>query len=115
MRFVYGFEEHTPENSVKFLKMLIKVFPFKIKTIQTDNGTEFTNKFIIWGFLSGAVRKRLYAQRTERLLDKDGVLIKTTGRVITVVLTEASTMRIQEKRAITTALNDFSTGSGVCR
>ena len=46
MRFVYGFEEHTPENSVKFLKMLIKAFPFKIKTIQTDNGTEFTYKFI---------------------------------------------------------------------
>ncbi len=46
VRFVYGFEEHTPENTVKFLKMLIKVFPFKIKTIQTDNGTEFTYKFI---------------------------------------------------------------------
>ena len=46
IRFVYGFEEHTPENTVKFLKMLIKVFPFSIKTIQTDNGTEFTYKFI---------------------------------------------------------------------
>lgn len=46
MRFVYGFEEHTPENSVRFLAMLIKTFPFKIKTIQTDNGTEFTYKFI---------------------------------------------------------------------
>ena len=46
MRFVYGFEEHTPENSVKFLMMLIKAFPFKIKTIQTDNGTEFTYKYI---------------------------------------------------------------------
>jgi len=46
IRFVYGFEEHTPENSVKFLKMLIKVFPFKIQTIQTDNGTEFTYKYI---------------------------------------------------------------------
>ena len=46
MRFVYGFEEHTPENSVKFLAMMIKVFPFKIKTIQTDNGTEFTYKYI---------------------------------------------------------------------
>ena len=45
-RFVYAFEEHTPENSVKFLKMLIKVFPFKIQTIQTDNGTEFTYKYI---------------------------------------------------------------------
>ena len=46
MRFVYGFHEHTPENSVKFLAMLIKVFPFKINTIQTDNGIEFTYKYI---------------------------------------------------------------------
>lgn len=45
-RFVYGFEEHTPENTVKFLKMLIKAFPFRIQTIQTDNGTEFTYKYI---------------------------------------------------------------------
>ncbi len=46
IRFVYGIEEHTPENSVKFLRMLVKVFPFKIQTIQTDNGTEFTYKYI---------------------------------------------------------------------
>lgn len=46
IRFVYGFEEHTPENSVRFLAMLIKAFPFKIRTVQTDNGTEFTYKFI---------------------------------------------------------------------
>lgn len=45
-RFIYGFEEHTPENSVKFLKMLQKAFPFKIQTVQTDNGTEFTYKYI---------------------------------------------------------------------
>lgn len=46
IRFVYGFEEHTPENSVKFLNMLKDEFPFKIQTIQTDNGTEFTYKYI---------------------------------------------------------------------
>lgn len=45
-RFLYIFEEHTPENSVKFLRMLMKAFPFKIQTIQTDNGTEFTYKYI---------------------------------------------------------------------
>lgn len=45
-RFIYGFEEHTAENSVKFLKMLEKEFPFKIQRIQTDNGTEFTYRFI---------------------------------------------------------------------
>ena len=46
LRFLYIFEEHTPENSVKFLRMLKKVFPFKIQTIQTDNGMEFTYKYI---------------------------------------------------------------------
>jgi len=46
LRYVFGYEEHTPENSVDFLGRLEKVFPFKIQTIQTDNGTEFTYKFI---------------------------------------------------------------------
>lgn len=46
VRFIYGFEEHTPENTVKFFQMLQKAFPFKIQTIQTDNGTEFTYKYI---------------------------------------------------------------------
>lgn len=45
-RFVYGFEEHTPENSAKFLALLKRVFPFRIQTVQTDNGTEFTYKYI---------------------------------------------------------------------
>ena len=31
MRFVYGFEEHTPENSVRFLKMLIKAFRLEFR------------------------------------------------------------------------------------
>jgi len=46
VRFIYGFEEHTPANSVRFLKMLQKVFPFKIQAIQTDNGTEIIYKYI---------------------------------------------------------------------
>lgn len=46
VRFVYGFEEHTPENTVKFFKMLEKAFPFKIQKVQTDNETELTYKYI---------------------------------------------------------------------
>lgn len=46
VRFVYGFEEHTPENSVKFLNLPQKVFPVQIQTVQTDNGTEFTYNYI---------------------------------------------------------------------
>lgn len=45
-RFIYCFEEHTPENSVRFLNMLKTAFPFKIQVVQTDNGTEFTYKYI---------------------------------------------------------------------
>ncbi|MGN1114959.1 MAG: DDE-type integrase/transposase/recombinase [Candidatus Ornithomonoglobus sp.] len=46
LRFIYGYEEHTPENTVDFFKRLQKAFPFSIKTVQTDNGTEFTYKYI---------------------------------------------------------------------
>ena len=46
IRFIYGFEELTPKNSVRFFKLLQKAFPFKIQVIQTDNGTEFTYKYI---------------------------------------------------------------------
>ncbi len=45
-RYIYGFDEHTPENTVKFLTKLQKAFPFKMQTIQTDNGMEFTYKYI---------------------------------------------------------------------
>ncbi|MCD8330992.1 MAG: DDE-type integrase/transposase/recombinase [Oscillospiraceae bacterium] len=46
LRFVYGDEEHTPANTVDFFKRLQKAFPFPIQTVQTDNGTEFTYKYI---------------------------------------------------------------------
>ena len=36
--------ELTPTK--KILRMLVKMFPFRIQTIQTDNGTEFTYKYI---------------------------------------------------------------------
>jgi hypothetical protein len=43
---VFGYEDHTPENSVDFLGRLPKAFPFRLQTVQTDNGTEFTCRFI---------------------------------------------------------------------
>ena len=45
-RYLQIYEEHTPENSVKFLESFLKWFPFEVQCIQTDNGTEFTYKFI---------------------------------------------------------------------
>jgi transposase InsO family protein len=49
LRYVFGYWEHTPENSVDFLKRLQTAFPFPIQTVQTDNGTEFTYRFISEG------------------------------------------------------------------
>lgn len=46
LRFVYGYLEHTPENSVDFIRRAQDYFRFKIQTAQTDNGTEFTYRFI---------------------------------------------------------------------
>ena len=38
--------EHSTYSSVEFLKKLIKVSPFPIREIQTDNGTEWTRALI---------------------------------------------------------------------
>lgn len=39
------FEKHTQNNAIKFLDYVIDKFPFRIKTVRTDNGHEFQNKF----------------------------------------------------------------------
>jgi len=41
-RYLYWYEEHTPANTVDFIKRLIQYFGYKPKEIQTDNGIEFT-------------------------------------------------------------------------
>lgn len=44
-RFVEAFQEHNTYNSAQFLEHLIKAFPLPIECVQTDNGSEFTNRF----------------------------------------------------------------------
>jgi len=46
MEFKMLFEEHSAYSSVMFLKAMLRYFPFPIQCIQSDNGTEFTNKFV---------------------------------------------------------------------
>ena len=45
-----GFRKHGDDLNdalfPHFLHLLMKVFPFKIQTVQADNGTEFTYKYI---------------------------------------------------------------------
>jgi Integrase core domain. len=46
------FDEHSSWNSVRFLHYVRKKFPFDIRCVQTDNGTEFTNALLNPGKLS---------------------------------------------------------------
>ena len=41
-RYLFWYEEHTPANTVDFIKRCIRFFKYKPCRIQTDNGTEFT-------------------------------------------------------------------------
>ena len=41
-RYLYWYTEHTPTNTVDFIKRCINYFGYKPKEIQTDNGIEFT-------------------------------------------------------------------------
>lgn len=41
------YEEHSTYSSKQFLEKLIEKAPFPIREIQTDNGTEFTNRLIV--------------------------------------------------------------------
>ena len=50
LRYTWFTNEHSTYMSSEFVKRLIKYFPFKIKTIQTDNGFEFTNRLSWNGF-----------------------------------------------------------------
>lgn len=44
-RYVEAFEEHSTYSSAMFVDHLVKAFPCRIECIQTDNGSEFTNRF----------------------------------------------------------------------
>jgi transposase InsO family protein len=45
-RYVEGFDERNTDASARFAKNLARAFPFKIECVQTDNGPEFTNRFV---------------------------------------------------------------------
>lgn len=49
LRFVYGYEEHSSYSSADFLKRAVKWYKqhgIKVECVQTDNGPEFTTRFV---------------------------------------------------------------------
>ncbi len=51
-RYLGIYDEQSSNNSIKFLKKIIKEAPFKIKAIKTDNHAIFTNRYT--GYLKSA-------------------------------------------------------------
>ena len=45
-QYIEAFEEHNTYTSTVFLEHMLKFFPFKVECVQTDNGCEFTKKFV---------------------------------------------------------------------
>ena len=43
-RYLEAFEEHSTYTSALFIQHVVEKFPYVIECIQTDNGTEFTNR-----------------------------------------------------------------------
>lgn len=45
-RHMEVFEEQTTHHSIKFLEIVIDLFPYPIKAVKTDNGSIFTNYYL---------------------------------------------------------------------
>ena len=55
------YDEHSTYSSKDFLMKLVLNFPFPIREIQTDNGTEFTNALLV----KSSTHKSLFEQALE--------------------------------------------------
>ena len=73
IRYTWFTNEHSTYSSSEFAKLLVRYFPFKIKTIQTDNGMEFTNRLNWNAFMKN---KQTLFERTLKELGIEHKLIK---------------------------------------
>ena len=55
------YAEHSTYSSLDFMKKLVEYFPFPIREVQTDNGTEWTNALLV----KNADHKTLFEQYLE--------------------------------------------------
>ena len=65
LRYTWFTNAHDTYESSEFARRLIRYFPFKVKTIQTDNGFEFTNRLSWQAFLKN--KKTMFEKTLEEL------------------------------------------------
>lgn len=59
-RYLKIYDEQTNTNAIKFLKELLSIAPFRIRSIKTDNGTIFTNRYTGYLKSSTPINPRLH-------------------------------------------------------
>lgn len=59
-RYLKIYNDYSNSNSMKFLEELIKVAPFRIRAIKTDNGGNFTNRYTGYSKSSNPLNPRLH-------------------------------------------------------
>lgn len=60
------YDEHSTYSSLDFIKKVVEKFPFPIREVQTDNGTEWTNALLV----KKATHKTLF----EQFLEDNGII-----------------------------------------
>lgn len=51
-RYLKIYDDYSSFNSIRFLEELIRIAPFKTRAVKTDNGSNFTNRYV--GYLKSA-------------------------------------------------------------
>lgn len=59
-RYLKIYENYSNSDSINFLKELIKIAPFRIRAIKTDNGSNFTNRYTGYLKSSDPMNPRLH-------------------------------------------------------
>lgn len=59
-RYLKIYEDYSNLSSVRFLEELIKMVPFRIRAIKTDNGSNFTNRYTGYQKSSDPMNPRLH-------------------------------------------------------
>jgi transposase InsO family protein len=60
-RYLQTYDEQTSHHSILFLEEVLRIFPYKIKAIKTDNGSIFTNYYIGTNKRSDLTVKHIHA------------------------------------------------------
>lgn len=69
IRALKVYKQHTQQNAIDFINYVREKFPFRIHTVQTDNGHEFQTKFH-WHLQDLGINHRYIKPRTPRLNGK---------------------------------------------